>query len=147
RARARVGVPQPRRRGRGGGRGGRRRGRGRRRTRAREPARERWRERQERGGDMTRALLLAKREIGSLLRSPVGYVVAAAALLIEGIYFYAFGLGEERLLSAGVLAMFFEGASGTTMILSALLAMRLLAAERESGTIVLLNTAPIREVE
>jgi len=96
---------------------------------------------------MKSALLLAQREIASLFRSPVGYVVAAVALLIEGIYFYAFGLGQERLLSAQVLALFFEGAAGTTMILSALLAMRLLAAERESGTIVLLNTAPIREVE
>lgn len=96
---------------------------------------------------MRNALLLAQREIGSFLRSPVGYVVAAVALLIEGIYFYAFGLHNGPQLSAQVLAMFFEGAAGTTMVLSALLAMRLIAGEREGGTLVLLNTAPIREVE
>lgn len=96
---------------------------------------------------MRNALLLAQREMGSLLRQPVGYVVAAVALLIEGIYFYAFGLNSGSRLSAQVLALFFEGVCGTTMILSVLLAMRLLAGEREAGTMVLLNTAPIREVE
>jgi ABC-2 type transport system permease protein len=96
---------------------------------------------------MRNALLLARREIGSFLRSPIGYVVAAVALLIEGLYFYIFGLHTGPQLSAMVLAIFFEGASGTTMVLSALLAMRLIAGERENGTLVLLNTAPIREVE
>lgn len=96
---------------------------------------------------MRNALLLAQREIGSFLRSPIGYVVAAVALLIEGIYFYAFGLHSGPQLSAQVLAMFFEGAAGTTMVISALLAMRLIAGEREAGTLVLLNTAPIRDVE
>ena len=81
------------------------------------------------------------------VRSPLGYIVAAATLLIEGIYFYAFGLGRGALLSAQVLALFFEAASGATMVVSAILAMRLLAGEREHGTLVLLNTAPIREVE
>ena len=96
---------------------------------------------------MRNALLLARREIGSFLRSPIGYVVGAVALLIEGLYFYVFGLHTGPQLSAQVLAFFFEGVSGTTMVLSALLAMRLIAGERESGTLVLLNTAPIREVE
>jgi ABC-2 type transport system permease protein len=94
---------------------------------------------------MKSALLLAERELRAYARSPIGYVVAAVALLVEGIYFYAFGLGKGALLSAQVLAIFFEGASGATIILSALLAMRLLAGERETGTLVLLNTAPIRE--
>ncbi|MFO0762490.1 MAG: ABC transporter permease [Byssovorax sp.] len=96
---------------------------------------------------MRNALLLAQREIMAYLRSPIGYVVGAVALLIEGIYFYALGLSRPAMLSAQVLAIFFEGAAGTTMVLSALLAMRLIAGERENGTLVLLNTAPVREVE
>jgi len=96
---------------------------------------------------MRNALLLAGREIGAYLRSPLGYIMAAAALLIEGIYFYGFGLGRGALLSAQVLSVFFEGASGATMILSVVIAMRLIAGERERGTLVLLNTAPVREVE
>src|SRR5262245_43277399 len=96
---------------------------------------------------MNNALLVAGREIGAFARSPIGYVVAAVALLIEGIYFYALGLGKGALLSAQVLGMFFEGTSGATIIVAALLAMRLIAGERENGTLVLLNTAPIRESE
>jgi ABC-2 type transport system permease protein len=94
---------------------------------------------------MRNALLLAGRELHAYARSPLGYIVAAVALLIEGIYFYAFGLGKGALLSAQVLALFFEGVSGATIIVAALLAMRLLAGEKEHGTLVLLNTAPIRE--
>lgn len=96
---------------------------------------------------MRSALLLAGREITAILKSPLGYVVAAVVLLLEGIYFYAWGLGKGALLSAQVLALFFEAASGGTMVLSALLAMRLIAGEREKNTLVLLNTAPIRDVE
>lgn len=96
---------------------------------------------------MSRALLVAARELGAYLRSPLGYVVAAAALLIDGIYFYAFALGAGARLSADVLMRFFDGASGTTMIASVALSMRLLAGEREHGTLVLLNTAPIRDGE
>jgi ABC-2 type transport system permease protein len=94
-----------------------------------------------------RALLIAGRELGAYLRSPLGYVIAAAALLIDGIYFYAFGLGEGAHLSAEVLLRFFDGASGTTMIAAIALSMRLLAGEREGKTLVLLNTAPVRDRE
>ena len=96
---------------------------------------------------MRNALLIARREIGSFLGSPVGYIVAAVALLVEGLWFSFLGLSKGTLLSAQVLNVFFEGASGTTMVLAALLSMRLLAGERESGTLVLLNTAPVRESE
>jgi ABC-2 type transport system permease protein len=91
------------------------------------------------------ALLVARREIASYLRSTVGYVVVAAALLIEGIYFYARGLGDGARLSAEVLSTFFDGASGVTTVVSVLLTMRLVAGERENHTLVLLNTAPIKE--
>ncbi len=95
---------------------------------------------------MKNALLLAGRELRAYARSPIGYVVAAATLLGEGIYFYAMGL-KGTMLSAQVLSLFFEAAGGGTMVMAAVLAMRLIAGERETGTIVLLNTAPIRESE
>ncbi len=98
---------------------------------------------------MKTVLLIARRELGSYLRSPLGYVLASAILLIDGLWFYAFGLGPSTSarLSSDVLAKFFEGATGTTMIASVILAMRLLAGEREHGTMVLLNTAPIRDAQ
>jgi ABC-2 type transport system permease protein len=95
---------------------------------------------------MKNALLIAGRELRSYAGSPIGYVVAAVTLLGEGIYFYALGL-KGTLLSAQVLALFFEAASGGTMVMAAILAMRLIAGERENGTLVLLNTAPVRESE
>lgn len=96
---------------------------------------------------MRAVALIARREMGAYLRSPLGFVVIAAALLIDGIWFYAQGLGDGQKLSAQVLAEFFNGASGITMIASVVLSMRLLAGERETGTLVLLNTAPVRDRE
>jgi ABC-2 type transport system permease protein len=93
------------------------------------------------------ALLIAGRELASYLRSPLGFVIAAAVLLIDGIYFYAYALGDGSQRSADVLFRFFDGATGTTMIASIALSMRLLAGERETGTAVLLNTAPVRDGE
>jgi ABC-2 type transport system permease protein len=95
---------------------------------------------------MSRTLLIAKRELNAYLRSPLGSVIIAAALLIDGIYFYWKGL-TEKLLSAVVLQEFFYGASGPTMIAGIALSMRLLAEERQTGTITLLNTSPIKDRE
>lgn len=95
---------------------------------------------------MRLAWLITKRELSAYLRSPIGFVVAGAALLVEGLWFMARGMSGQQ-LSAAALAAFFEGASGTTMIVSLILAMRLVAQERETGTLVLLNTAPIRDIE
>lgn len=96
---------------------------------------------------MKNALLVARREIAAYLRSPLGYVVTAAALLCEGIYFYAFALGAGARLSSEVLFRFFDGTAFTTMVAAIVLSMRLIAGERENSTLVLLNTAPIRDAE
>jgi ABC-2 type transport system permease protein len=74
---------------------------------------------------MRNALLVAGRELGSYTRSPLGYILVAAALLLEGILLYALGgLGSGQRLSAEVLANFFYYASGPTMIVCLLLSMR-----------------------
>lgn len=91
---------------------------------------------------MTLALRIARRELYSYLRSPLGPTTLAGALLLEGILFYWFGLTKE-LLSAEVLEKFFWAASGTTMVAALILSMRLLAEERQTGTFILLNTSPV----
>jgi ABC-2 type transport system permease protein len=91
------------------------------------------------------ALLIARRELRAYLRSPFGYIVGAAMLLIDGLLFQGYALGSGARLSADVLHDFFYFASGTTMVASVLLSMRLLAEERQTGTLVLLNTAPLRD--
>ncbi|MRG96064.1 ABC transporter permease [Polyangium spumosum] len=95
---------------------------------------------------MRNALLVAGREIGSYGRSLLGWAIGAAALLVEGVWFSANGLSGSR-MSADVLREFFNGASGVTMIVAVLMSIPLLAGERERGTLVLLNTAPIRDIE
>jgi len=96
---------------------------------------------------MKSALLLARRELSSYLSSFLGFIVLGAVLLAEGIYFNAVDLGGAPRLSSEVLKSFFYTVSGGTMMLALVLAMRPIAGERENGTLVLLNTAPIRDTE
>jgi ABC-2 type transport system permease protein len=78
------------------------------------------------------------------MRSPLGWVVAAAMLLLDGLLFQVGAMGGTR-LSAQVLADFFYYISGVTMIGAVAMSMRLIAHEREKGTLVLVNTAPVRD--
>ena len=91
--------------------------------------------------------IIFKRELGAYLRSPVGYVIAALLLLVCGILFQAKALGETKMLSAFVLQRFFEFSSGTTVVMALALSIRLVAEERQTHTLVLLNTSPVRDVE
>lgn len=94
-----------------------------------------------------KALLIARRDLGAYLRSPAGYIIIAAVLLIDGLLFNVDALGGAAKQSSEVLERFFYFSSGTTMIACVLLSMRLLAEERQTGTLTLLFTSPIREVE
>lgn len=96
---------------------------------------------------MNKALLIARRELGAYLSSFVGFIVLAALLLGEGIYFNVVDLGSAPKLSSEVLRGFFNTASFGTMLLGLLLALRPFAGEREQGTLVFLNTAPITDAE
>jgi len=89
------------------------------------------------------ALLIARRELVAYFRSPFGYIVAAALLLVDGLLFQGFALGAGARLSAEVLHDFFYFTSGTTMVASILLSMRLIAEERQTKSMVLLDTAPL----
>jgi ABC-2 type transport system permease protein len=97
---------------------------------------------------MRAALLIARRELGSYLRTMNGYIIAAAVLLVDGVLWNAFALGAQQdKHSAEVLSDFFYFSSGTTMIAAVFLSMRLLAEERQTGTLVLLTSSPVRDRE
>ena len=97
---------------------------------------------------MTATWLIARRELAGFLRSMSGYVIAASALFVQGILFNALALGpDQNRLSTEVLSQFFWVYSGTMIVVSVLLSMRLLAEERQTGTIVLLASSPVREYE
>ena len=97
---------------------------------------------------MRAALLIARRELGAYLRTMNGYIIAAAVLLVDGILWNAFALGAQQdKHSAEVLSDFFYFSSGTTMIAAVFLSMRLIAEERQTGTLVLLTSSPVRDRE
>lgn len=96
---------------------------------------------------MRNVALIVRRELGSYVRTPSGYFIAAAVLLLDGLLFNALVVGEEARPSEQVLQFFFYFAGIVTMIGGVLFSMRLLAEERWTGTDVLLFTSPIRESE
>ncbi|MEQ8890378.1 MAG: ABC transporter permease, partial [Sandaracinaceae bacterium] len=96
---------------------------------------------------MSNVGLIIRRELGSYLRTPSGYFIAAGVLLLNGLLFNAFAIGEEPQLSSDVLRIFFYWAGIVTMLGGVVFSMRLLAEERWTGTDVLLFTSPIREGE
>ena len=63
-----------------------------------------------------KALLVARRDLASYMRSPAGYIIIAAVLLIDGLLFNVDALGGTAKKSAEVLERFFYFSSGTTMI-------------------------------
>jgi ABC-2 type transport system permease protein len=96
---------------------------------------------------MNATWLIARRELAAYLRTMNGYVIAAAVLAIDGILFNAFALGGPDKRSAEALRLFFYFSSGTTMIASVFLSMRLLAEEKQTGTLVLLTSSPVKDWE
>jgi ABC-2 type transport system permease protein len=96
---------------------------------------------------MNATLLIARRELGAYMRSMTGYVIAALLLLVDGLLFQALALGGPDKLSAEVLRLFFENSSGLVMIASVLISMRLVAEERQTGTLVLLTSSPVQDWE
>ena len=96
---------------------------------------------------MHKSWLVARRELGSFFNTWMGWIIVAAALFIDGLLFNAFAVGQQPKLSADVLADFFYFASGIAIVAGILLAMRLIAEEKQNGTITLLYTSPITERE
>jgi len=94
---------------------------------------------------MTPTLLIARRELGAYLRSWTGYVIIAVVLALDGLLFNAYALGGVDKRSAEVLGLFFYFSSGVVITSSIFIAMRLIAEERQTGTINLLYSSPITD--
>lgn len=94
--------------------------------------------------------IIFRREFNAYVRSPMGYIVAAVVLLIDGLLFYAQELGPQggERLSGQVLEWgFLFNASGMTAVAAVALSIRLVAEERQAGTLLLLDTSPVRDWE
>ncbi len=94
---------------------------------------------------MGKVWLVAKRELLAFFNTWMGYIICAAALFIDGLLFNAFAVTGGAKASAEVLQDFFYFASGLSLVAGLFLAMRLLAEEKQNGTIVLFLTSPISE--
>ena len=92
-------------------------------------------------------LLIARRDLAAYFSTFSGYLILAAYLLVSGLLFNIYALGGEAKFSQDVLRDFFYYSSGMALVAAVILAMRLLAEERQMQTLVLLQTAPVTERE
>jgi ABC-2 type transport system permease protein len=90
--------------------------------------------------------IIYRRELGTYLRSPYGWVIASIVLLIDGLLFQGLAMNGE-MLSAYVLERSFYYWSAIPLFAGVLLSFRLLSEERQNHSMILLNTSPIRDSE
>lgn len=94
---------------------------------------------------MTGLLLITRRELGAYLNGYWGYLIIAILLALQGLFFNAFALGSTARVSSDVLEDFFYFSFGFTVAAAVLLTMRLVAEERQNGTIVLIDSSPLTD--
>lgn len=88
---------------------------------------------------------VARRELYAYFSSPIAYVTIAAFLAVMGFLYWLIILYSQQAVMAYIL-----GSPWLLFILilyAAVVTMRLLAEEQRSGTIELMLTAPVRDVE
>ena len=90
-------------------------------------------------------LLVSKRELASYFNSLWGYVIITMILMINGLFFNAFAMGDKPRWSFDILRDFFYFSFGTTVIASVFLTMRLIAEEKQNGTLALVNASPLAD--
>ena len=88
-------------------------------------------------------LALSVKEIRALFVSPIAYAVIAVFLLLNG---YSFAVTLVLTKQATLVHIFFQAAMQLVLIVP-LLTMRQFAEERRTGTLELLLTSPVREID
>ena len=92
---------------------------------------------------MRNFLSLVMKEEKAVFSSPIAYAIIAVYLLLMG---YTFTLMLFLNRTAELVRIFFQ-ASVLFLLIVPIITMRLLAEERRSGTLELLLTSPVREIE
>ncbi len=90
-------------------------------------------------------LLIARRDLAAYFNSIWGYLVVAALLFFNGLAFNVFAIGRSPKYSTDVLEDFFYWTFGFVMTAAVLLTMRLIAEERQTGTLVLVDSSPLAD--
>ena len=95
---------------------------------------------------MVNIWVLARTELGSFFFSPIAYMVAFFFLICTGVYFAFYGPRFEAGSEAAMAELFMFTIIVLTLFVPPL-TMRLFAEELRSGTIEMLMTAPVTDVE
>jgi ABC-2 type transport system permease protein len=93
---------------------------------------------------MTRLWAIAKREFLAYFNSPVAYIVVSLYLLLVGALFWITFFAPPPALS---MRNFFNISSLVLVFYAPAITMRLLAEERAAGTLEVLTTMPVRDLE
>lgn len=89
--------------------------------------------------------LIARREVGQYTRTWSGYIVAASLLLLAGLLYNVYAVGAGPQYSRDVLAKTYYFSSGCSLVAGILFAMRLVAEERQTGSLPLLTSSPLTD--
>lgn len=92
---------------------------------------------------MRATLTIARREFKAYFNSPVAYIVITIFLALVGIMFFVPFFSQDRVS----MRDFFSLAPFLFVFFAPAITMRLIAEERRSGTIELLITMPVRDVD
>ena len=106
-------------------------------------------------------LTICRKELNSYFRSPIAYGVMAFFGLISGYFFYVavvffvqasiqstmMGQGQPMSVNEQVIRPIFSNISVIGLFLIPMITMRLFAEEKRTGTIELLVTSPVRDLE
>jgi ABC-2 type transport system permease protein len=96
---------------------------------------------------MRGVLLVARRDFWAYINTVWGWAILALALLIDGLFFNVFALTSAPRYSSDVLETFIYLTGGVSLAISVFITMRLFAEERQTGTIVLLESSPLTETQ
>jgi ABC-2 type transport system permease protein len=96
--------------------------------------------------NLRKAYVIAKKDFGTYFNSPIAYIVVVAYLVISGFLFFN-ALFDPRGGQEASMRPFFGLAPFFFAIFAPAVTMRLLAEEKHTGTIQLLATLPVRNVE
>ncbi len=92
---------------------------------------------------MHNALSIAKKEINAYFSSPMGYLIGAVFLILTGLFFAQYLLATQEASMRG----FFSPASFFLLLISPVITMRLIAEEQKMGTLELLLTSPVTDLQ
>lgn len=91
--------------------------------------------------------LIARRDFSAFINTWWGCVILSLTLLIDGLLFQAVAMTATPRYSAEVLTDFFFLTGGVVLIAGVFTTMRLFAEERQTGTMVLLESSPLSETQ